>query len=130
VMERFQRKKERVMRTKMMTLVLVSSLVVTPSVVFAASPWMAETAYSEKIGGKFTFGLTNTLLGWTQLFSEPIRYQNDDKNVWSGMGKGLVDSIANTAGGVFHLSTFVIPVDFPLPDNGVPIEGVSEPFKT
>jgi len=96
---------------------------------FGASPWAAETAYSDKMAGKFTFGLTNTMLGWTDIFVEPNRYHNEDRNVWAGVGRGLVDAVANTAGGAFHLVTFMIPVDFPLPDNGVDIEGVSKPAR-
>jgi len=112
------------MNTKMMVILLIGTLIAAPSMVFGASPWAAETAYSEQIGSKFTFGLTNTMLGWTDIFVEPKQYHNDDKNVWAGVGKGMVDAVANTAGGAFHLVTFMIPqVDVSLPEDGVNIEG-------
>jgi hypothetical protein len=80
---------------------------------------MEGTTYSERISGKFQFGLKNVLLGWIDLFYEPNKAVSDKTNVWAGVGKGLVDSIVNIVGGAFHLITFPIPADFPLPDDGV-----------
>lgn len=111
------------MKNKGIVILLVITLMLVPTLAFAASPWVDKTTYGDKISGKFTFGLTNTLLGWVDLFYEPNRYQNEGKNVWSGVGKGLVDTVANTVGGAFHLVTFMIPVDFPLPEDGIDLGG-------
>lgn len=85
----------------------------------AASPWTEGKTYSEKVTGKFSFGFKNLFLGWTEIFYQPHAASVDGKNAWSGLGKGLVYSLADTVGGAVHLVTFPIPVDVPLPENGV-----------
>ncbi len=107
---------------KIVSLAVVFFMVVAP-MGFAASPWTEEKTYGDRISGKLAFGLTNTLLGWIDLFAEPNKYANEGKNVWAGVGKGLVDTVVNTVGGALHLITFPIPADLPLPDNGVDISG-------
>lgn len=88
----------------------------------AASPWTEESTYSGKVVGKLNFGFKNALLGWTELFYEPHAAAVDGKSAWAGLGKGLVDFPLNTIGGAVHLVTFLIPVDVPLPHNGVNFE--------
>lgn len=104
---------------KLLTLMLVMSLLLAPVLGFAASPWTEESTYADRVSGKLQFGLTNTLLGWIDLFAEPNKAANDGSNVWAGVGKGLVDTVVNEVGGAFQLVTFLIPVDLPLPENGV-----------
>ena len=104
---------------KMVLMLLVMVLLVGPSMGFAASPWLSGETYGDRISGKMQFGLKNVLLGWVDLFYEPNKAANEKTNVWAGAGKGLVDTVMNIGGGAFHLVTFPIPVDFPLPDNGV-----------
>ncbi|MBI4430495.1 MAG: hypothetical protein HY587_02145 [Candidatus Omnitrophica bacterium] len=110
------------MKRKMIALFAILFLILSSSCLFAASPWMSKETYSEQAAGKVEFGVKNTLLGWTDLISEPQNYKRDGKNVWKGIGKGLVDAIVNTVGGVFHLATFPFPFDFPLPEDGVSLE--------
>ena len=107
---------------KIMSLVVILTMLFT-QVAFSASPWTEEKSYGRQIWGKFQFGLTNTLLGWVELFSTPNRYAGEGKNVWEGVGQGIVDAVSNTAGGVFQLVTFPIPVDLVLPHNGVDLGG-------
>lgn len=114
------------MKTRGVAVLLIALVLLYPASVFAASPWTEKTTYGEKIQGKLVFGVTNVLLGWTDLFVEPNRYHNEGKNVWAGLGKGLVDTVLNEVGGAFHLVTFLIPVDFPLPEDGVDVEGEKE----
>ncbi len=102
---------------KLIALLLVWAWVLMPSVM-AASSWTMENSYTDKATAKFEFGFTNVLLGWTDLIREPI---NQD-NLAYGIGKGLSDAVLNTVGGVLHLGTFFIPVDIPLPDNGVQLD--------
>lgn len=118
------------MKIKGMAVLLIAAVLLCPASGFAASPWTEETTYGAKIQGKLVFGLTNVMLGWTDLFVEPNRYHNEGKNPWAGMGKGLVDTVLNEVGGAFHLVTFLIPVDFPLPENGVDVEGNKKPAPT
>lgn len=98
---------------------LILAVMVTPALALAGSPWTEKGSYSERVGAKLEFGLKNALLGWVDLFYEPNKALDERENVWAGLGKGLVDSILNTVGGAFHAATFFIPVDIPLPDEGI-----------
>ncbi len=108
---------------KVLAILILMTVVLSPAMGFAASPWTEEATYGDRISGKLQFGLTNTLLGWVDLFAEPNNAVNKGENVWAGLGKGLVDTVVNTVGGAFQLVTFPIPVDLPLPENGVNITG-------
>jgi hypothetical protein len=102
--------------------ILLVAMLMIPVAGFAASPWTEEDTYGEKTMGKLQFGLLNTLLGWTDIFWEPIRSSKKCEScdsVWTGLGKGLTDAVVNEVGGAIHLITFPIPADLPLPDNGV-----------
>jgi len=105
-----------------MSLVVILSMLLAP-VAFAASPWTEEKTYGDKVSGKLVFGLQNTLLGWIQIFAVPNTYSNEGKNVWAGVGQGLVEATVDTLGGALQLVTFPIPVDLPLPNNGVDLGG-------
>jgi len=103
-------------------LLLLAVMFLTPVAGFAASPWMDEDTYGERVSGKFRFGLMNTLLGWTDIFFEPIRASKKCEScdsVWTGLGKGFTDAIVNEVGGAIQLVTFPVVADIPLPDNGV-----------
>jgi Na+/glutamate symporter len=99
---------------KIMSLVVILSMLLAP-VAFAASPWVDGKNYGEKVGGKLGFGLTNTVLGWTKLFTVPNDYSSEKKNVWQGVGQGLVDAAVTTVLGAVHLVTFPIPADIEIP---------------
>ena len=99
---------------KIMSLVVILSMLLAP-VAFAASPWVEGKTYGEKVSGKLGFGLTNTVLGWTKLFTTPNEYSNDKKNVWQGVGQGMVDTAVTTVLGAVQLVTFVIPADIEIP---------------
>jgi hypothetical protein len=101
---------------KIMSLVIVLSMLLAP-LAFAASPWTEEKTYGEKTVGKLGYGLTNTVLGWTKLFSTPTEYSNEGKNVWSGVGQGVMDTVATTVLGAVQLVTFMIPADIPIPSD-------------
>ena len=109
------------MKKAIVFLVLLAVLL-APALSYAASPWMDEETYGEKVSGKLQFGLKNTLLGWTDLFFEPIRASKKCESCdsfWTGLAKGVTDSLVNEVGGAIHLLTFPLVVDVPLPDNGV-----------
>lgn len=79
-----------------------------------ASPWAEKQGYGEKTAGKFLFGLKNSLLGWTEIFTEPWDSKYDlKKSEWEGFCDGIAQSIFYTANGLIHLATFPVPVDFP-----------------
>ena len=99
---------------KILSLAIVLSMLVAP-VAFAASPWTTEDTYGEKAVGKLGYGVTNTLLGWTKLFTTPNAYSNEGKNVWSGVGQGVIDLGMTTVLGAAQLVTFFIPADIPIP---------------
>jgi hypothetical protein len=99
---------------KILSLVLVLSMVLAP-IAFAASPWTEEATYGSKTAGKLGYGLTNTVLGWTKIFSTPNQYSTEGKTVWSGVGQGVVDAVVTTVVGAIHLVTFPIPADVEIP---------------
>jgi hypothetical protein len=107
---------------KLTALLMVMGILLIPAAGMAASPWTEKTTYSEKVIEKFSFGFKNLVLGVADIFYEPHRYQTEGKSAWAGLGKGLVDAPINVIGGALHLVTFLIPVDIPLPDNGVNFE--------
>ena len=98
---------------------VVLALVAAPTAAFAASPWAQEADYVGKAKGKFVYGLKNTLLGWTEIFSEPAEAVKNGSNFFVGIGEGLFNGIGQTVGGALHLATFLIPqIDVPLPEGG------------
>ena len=108
---------------KIISLAVVFTMLLAP-MAFAASPWAAEKTYGDKVTAKLQFGLTNTLLGLSELVTTPIQYSKDKKNIWAGVGQGLVNGVVDTIGGALHLITFPIPqIDLPLPNNGVDLSG-------
>lgn len=90
---------------------LMISLLAFPASSAQASPWAKNPTYLSKTGGKLSFGLTNTVLGWTTMFVEAK--QPEYKTDWEGFCVGISRSIFNTAAGLVQLATFPIPVDFP-----------------
>jgi hypothetical protein len=99
---------------KIMSLVVVLSMLLAP-VAFAASSWVDGATYGEKTAGKLGYGLTNTVLGWTKIFTTPNDYSTEKKNVWQGVGQGLVDATVTTVLGAVQLVTFPIPADIEIP---------------
>ncbi|MBI3082870.1 MAG: hypothetical protein HYY90_00670 [Candidatus Omnitrophica bacterium] len=83
------------------------------------SPWAHERGWANQARGKFVFGLKNTLLGWTELFTEPYEAARNHRNVAVGVGEGLANGFFQTLGGAAHLVTFPITTfDLPLPEGG------------
>ena len=99
---------------KIMSLVVVLCMLLAP-MAFAASPWVDGKTYGEKVSGKLAFGLTNTALGWTKLFTTPNDYSSEKKNGWQGVGQGMVDTVVTTVLGAVQLVTFPIPADIEIP---------------
>ncbi|HEX9781090.1 MAG TPA: hypothetical protein VGB20_07755 [bacterium] len=98
------------------------ALLAGPANASAASPWADEPTYSEQAVGKLKFGLTNLLLGWTELFRQPYQSSQYGENVLGGLGRGLWYGIADTLGGAAHTITFPLPqIDIPLPGGGTQI---------
>lgn len=93
-----------------------------------SSPWSEKETYGQKIGGKAVFGLKNTLLGWTAIPTETIKYEYylEGKKGWEGFCIGIAKSVIYTATGAIHLVTFPLPVDFPDMGEGVLHSSVKE----
>lgn len=76
-----------------------------------ASPWAEHQGYFSKTGGKFLFGLRNSLLSWAAPWTEanePV-YRRE----WEGFCVGIGKTVVYTAAGLIQLATFPIPLDFP-----------------
>jgi len=93
-----------------------------------SSPWAEKETYGEKTGGKAVFGVKNTLLGWTAIFTETVKYEYylEKKKGWEGFCYGISKSVLYTATGAIQLVTFPIPVDFPNMGEGVLNSSVKE----
>ncbi len=89
------------------------------SVAYAASPWTEQSTYADKVVHKLDFGIKNLFGGWTEIFTAPMRAKDAGKNCMSGVGEGLMNAIVYTVGGALHTATFPLPIDVPLPNNGV-----------
>lgn len=100
------------MMKKIMFLVLIFALAATPA--FAANQCL------EKCGSKLGTGLTNVLLGWSEIFTEPYEAAKNDENVLVGVGKGLWNAVGDTVGGALNTVTFFIHgYSVPLPEGGI-----------
>ena len=105
---------------RMLVALILFSLVAGPAFAktFESSDWTQEPTYLGKISQKLGFGFLNLTAGWTALFFEPVK----DQNFFAGVGKGIVYTFTNTAGGILHAATFPIPFDIPLPHGGIAYE--------
>ena len=105
---------------KFAAIMLMLTILMAPSA-FAASPW-ATGSYADQVKGKLSFGFKNMVLGWTQMFSVPQDYRTEGKNVFKGIGTGIINALLYTTGGALDFVTFPIPqLDIPLPGNGIQI---------
>ena len=111
---------------KALTLFFIACLLIQQT--GSASPWAEGKNYSEKTGGKALFGVKNTLLGWTAIFTETIKYEYylEKKKGWEGLCVGAAKAVLYTATGAIHFVTFPIPVDFPNMGEGVLHSSVKE----
>ncbi len=111
--------------TKIMALLVVALLF--SSSAFAASPWTTEPTYGKKVAGKLDFGAKNLLGGWIALLPCHSGCAKNHYKTCPGMccvkslGTGVMNAVVYTVGGALHTATFFIPVDVPLPNNGVQI---------
>ena len=85
----------------------------------SVSPWAKETGWANQAREKLVYGLKNTLLGWTEILTEPYDTVQGGGNFFVGVGRGLWNAVGQTAGGALHLVTFPITqIDVPLPEGG------------
>ncbi len=109
--------------TKMFAFVVAAILMASSA--YAASPWTTEPTYQKKVAGKLDFGVKNFLGGWTALLPCHSACAMNGHKTCPGLccvkslGMGVVNAVVYTVGGALHTATFLIPVDVPLPDNGV-----------
>ncbi len=86
------------------------------------SPWIRQYGYTNKATDKFLFGAKNTLLGWTELVSQPLHHHRTNKDLVTHLGKGVKNAVYDTVGGAATLVTFpVTGLDIHLPESGVKI---------
>ena len=113
------------MSKKLGMLVAVLAIVAAPTLAYAAmaaGPWASESGWGNQAKGKLVYGLKNTLLGWTEIFTEPKDALDEGGNFFVGVGKGLWNAVGQTVGGVVDLATFPIPqISVPLPEGGTKV---------
>ena len=87
---------------------------------YTPSPWTKEMGWGARAKAKLCFGVKNTLLGWTEFFTEPKRAMDQGDNFFMGVGMGLKNGVEDTVGGVVHIVTSPLTdLDAPLPKGGV-----------
>jgi hypothetical protein len=86
---------------------------------YLPSPWTEHDRYLPRAKGKLIFGAKNALLGCLELYNEPRDARRQNTGFMRGMGRGLVNMLGDTIGGVLHVATFPITaVDVSLPEGG------------
>jgi putative exosortase-associated protein (TIGR04073 family) len=65
--------------------------------------------YPTKAGHTLVRGATNTLLGWTELLRQPAQEVKEGGGVFTGIAKGLGQSVTRTFAGAGELLTFWTP---------------------
>ena len=65
--------------------------------------------YATKASLTLARGAENTLLGWTELFRQPVDEVKGGGNVVTGIGKGIGQSVTRTLGGLGEVLTFWTP---------------------
>lgn len=113
--------------SKKAAILVIVSVILSAPLAYAASPWEAAPSYGEKVTQKLEFGLQNFLGGWTEIYFAPIRAKKDGCCVVKASGEGVINALIYTAGGVLHAATFLIPVDIPLPNNGIKTYEIKDP---
>lgn len=101
---------------------LLLALVAAPANGFAegASPWTQQNGWTARAGGKLSHGLTNLLLGWTELITEPDEALWNGESLTGGVTRGLWHAVGQTLGGAVQVLTFPYTAfDVPLPEGGV-----------
>ena len=89
---------------------------------YTPSPWTEQARYIDQAKQKFIFGGKNTLLGFTELYTEPREAMRAQEGFMRGMGRGMVNMLGDTLGGAVHLVTFPITcMDVPLPEGGTDV---------
>lgn len=82
----------------------------------------ALVRYAAAAGKKMDFGLVNTMMGWTEFFTEPGERCKEHKHfeaVFPGIFAGTFNAAADTSLGLLNFATSPIPVSVPLPEGGV-----------
>lgn len=80
----------------------------------AACPLCAKASdesapYATKAGSTLARGAANTLLGWTELIRQPANEVKGGGNVFTGLAKGVGQTVRRTLGGVGEVLTFWTP---------------------
>ncbi len=73
------------------------------------SKGVLSTHYAVRAPARLGQGFVNTLLGWTSLFTEPVRARHAGKTVPDSFFRGLAYPISYTVLGVWDLGTFWVP---------------------
>ena len=86
----------------------------------SSSPWLKERGWTDQATGKLAYGLKNTLLGWTELLTEPYEAATaKNGSVLQGIGEGIWNAVGQTVGGAVDLATFpATGAVVPLPEGG------------
>ena len=102
-------------RTMVMSLAVGAALLLGGSgTALAACPICGRASdesanYPTKAGSTLVRGASNTLLGWTELFRQPVDEVKSGGNVVTGIGKGVGQTVKRTLAGLGEVLTFWTP---------------------
>lgn len=66
-------------------------------------------SYPTKAGLTLLRGAANMLLGWTELFRQPVKAAEQHENVLTGVARGVGSTVTRTAAGLGEVLTFWTP---------------------
>lgn len=87
----------------------------------SSAPWQKEREWSDQATGKLAYGLKNTLLGWTEIATEPYEAAAaKNGSIVKGIGEGIWNAVGQTIGGAVDVLTFpATGAVVPLPEGGI-----------
>ncbi len=91
------------------SLVLVAFLMLPANAQASEPAAVLSTKYSVRAPARLGQGFVNTLLGWTSLFTEPVRSVRGGSTAVDGFFRGLAYPFSYTFLGVWDLGTFWVP---------------------
>jgi putative exosortase-associated protein (TIGR04073 family) len=99
--------------TGVLVFFLAVPLLCRPAVSFAWVESSTDSSQSRDKWEKLGRGLSNVLIGWTELVSQPYQMGHQQRlpiAIFGGIGKGAALTVARAGVGVYEILTFPFPV--------------------
>ena len=90
-------------------IIIAFALIYVPVAKASEPAGVLSTSYAVRAPARLGQGFTNALLGWTALFTEPVRSARSGRNAGDSFFRGLVYPVSYTFLGVWDIGTFWVP---------------------